>query len=91
MAGDSFKWNTPFNGKLWVAELRFTNDPKQSERNARLRLGMHGNYSVDHQFGTQIWDQIGNIPTPAPIDVFSTMQSVASLMQFRIRTRHQIK
>lgn len=91
MAGDSFKWNTPFNGKLWIAELRFTNDPKQAERNARLRLAVHGTYTKDHHFGIEIWDQVGNIPTDGPIDVFSTMQSVASLMQFRIRTSNQIK
>lgn len=84
MGGPQFQWRTPFNGKLWVAELRVSNAPSGELASPRLRLAVHGTFTGEHHHGIEIWDQPSNIPTPAPIDVFSTMQSVAGLMGARV-------
>jgi hypothetical protein len=86
MGGPKFAWDAAFNGKLWAAELRISNAPSGELADSRFRLGVHGAFTNDHHFGIEIWDQPQNIPTTKPIDVFLTMQSVASLMAARITT-----
>ena len=86
MSGPTFEWDTPFNGKLWVAELRVSNAPRGELAQSRLRLAVHGTFTAEHHFGIEIWDQVPNIPTIKPIDVFLTMQSVASLMSAHVTT-----
>lgn len=87
MGGRQFAWEVPFEGKLWVADLRISNAPSGEIQSPRFRLGVHGSFTNDHHFGIEVWDQPRNIPTIAPIDVFTTMQSVTSLMSARARTR----
>jgi hypothetical protein len=87
VGGPSFSWDAAFGSKLWVAELRVSNAPSGPLADPRLRLAVHGAFTADHHFGIEIWDQPPNITTARPIDVFLTMQSVASLMSARVTTR----
>lgn len=86
MGGPSFSWDTPFGDKLWVARLTVSNAPTGELRDPEFRLAVHGGFTQDHHFGIQIWDDPPNFVTRNPIDVFLTMQSVASLMSARVTT-----
>lgn len=87
MGGPGFNWEAPFDGKLWTAELQISNAPSGPLMRPRLRLAIHRTFSQEHHFGIEVWDEPRNIPTIAPIDVFTTMQSVSSLFQARVRLR----
>lgn len=87
MGGPSFNWDAALTGKLWVAELRVSNAPSGELADPRFRMAVHGAFTQDHHFGIEIWDQAPNFVTTRPIDVFLTMQSVASLMSAHVTTR----
>lgn len=86
MGGPSFQWDAPFNGKHWSASLLIGSGVSVPLADSRFRLNVSGLFTREHHFGIEIWDQPPNMPTIKPIDVFLTMQSVASLMAARITT-----
>jgi len=86
MGGPSFDWDAPFEGKAWMAELRVASRQVGPLADSRFKLNVNGLFTREHHFGIEIWDQPPNILTSRPIDVFLTMQSVASLMAAHITT-----
>lgn len=84
MAGPTFQWDAPFEGKLWVAQLRVSNTPYGEHQRSLFRMAVAGPFTPEHHFGTSIWEDQPNFPTSRPIDVFSTMISVASLFQAHV-------
>lgn len=85
MGGPRFNWHEPFGDQLWVAQLRLSNVTTGPLADPSLRLEVKGPFTMAHHFGIEIWDQQRDIPTISPIDVFTTMQSVTSLMAFHVR------
>lgn len=87
MGGREFQWHKPLDDKLWVAQLTISNTVGEGPTTPWFRLDVKGRFTPEHHFGIEIWDEPRYIPTPTPIDVFTTMVSVASLFQAHVNTR----
>lgn len=87
MGGPQFDWDALFGEKEWSAALTIGSNTSPGLSSSRFRLRVSGLYTPEHHFGIEIWDDMPNIPTSNPIDVFLTMQSVSSLMAYHVRTR----